>query len=78
MFVGNNIRTVADLRRALDAFDDDTRIVLATQPAYPVFNTIYAVGEYIAGNEDLWAKENETVAAISQGQHLGYGQRDLW
>jgi hypothetical protein len=57
------IATVGDLIAALEDYDDDTPIALATQPTWPFEYTIAGVGQ--ADDGTLYLAEGRQVAYLS-------------
>jgi len=75
------VMTVADLKEILEEFDDDSQVLIAEQPNYPLVDSVKGVvrleweedgdyNEYLGG-----AKE---ALLILEGKNLGYGSDQWW
>jgi hypothetical protein len=69
----DRIETVGDLIAALDCYDSDTRIRLASQPAWPFE---YTIGRIALTPDDAehngTATTDEPVVWIGEGHQVGY------
>lgn len=69
---------VRQLISQLEGLPENGEVILATQPNYPFFNSIYKVVDYVATEDDGALNEDEIYAVILEGDQLGYADRDLW
>lgn len=69
--------TVGDMLTMLEEYDEDTRLMFAQQPEYPLVSEIKGVVK-VDHSDDEDAVYRGKVVYILEGNNDGYGNKDWW
>lgn len=70
--------TVGDMLTLLEEYDEDTPLMFAQQPHYPLVAHIKGVVEFDDSNDEDAVHTRGKVVFILEGDNDGYGNEDWW
>lgn len=70
--------TVGDMLTLLEEYDEDTEVMIAEQPHYPLVSTIKGVVEIDDSDDEDAIEDRGKVVYILEGQNEGYGCKEWW
>jgi len=72
------ITTVGEMLTLLEEYDEDTPLMFAQQPTYPLVSTIKGVVEVDDRDDPDVVEPRGKVVYILEGQNEGYGDENWW